>query len=495
MLTDRRAGLLLHPSSLPGPHGIGDIGPAARHWIKRLADAGCSLWQVLPLGPTGYGDSPYQCFSSFASNPYLISPADLIQDSLLSEADVEVSSRSGTQIDYGDTIAWKTELLDRAFTRLRGRKALHQQINEWARQRWSWLGDFSLFMALKAEHGGGPWLEWPAEIRDRDPMALRDATTRLAEPIARTVFQQWAFDRQWQRLRRVARDHGVQIVGDLPIFVAGDSSDVWAHRDLFEVDDEGRPEFVAGVPPDYFSETGQLWGNPLYQWDVHRESGYAWWLSRLDAAMSVADIVRVDHFRGFHDYWRIPGDAETAVIGEWVDGPGDHFLEAVRDHFDDLPIIAEDLGELNPGVYELRDRFGLPGMKILQFAFTNEEDNPFLPHHFPENCIVYTGTHDNDTTIGWYETAPDEQVHQMREYLGVDGSDPAWHLIEAAFESKAAWAIVPLQDVQRLGTEARMNTPGTPDGNWQWRTEPSVLTDEMVEELASLTARTNRSPS
>lgn len=492
MLTERRAGILLHPTSLPGPHGIGDIGPAARHWIKRLSEAGCSLWQVLPLGPTGYGDSPYQCFSSFANNPYLISPADLVQDGLLVEADIEGSHRTGTRIDYGDVIDWKKHLLELAFSRLRDRKKLHQQINEWAGERWSWLGDFSLFMAIKAEHGGGPWQHWPAEIRDREPGAVRDATRRLAEPIAKTVFQQWAFDRQWQRLRQVARDHDVQVVGDLPIFVAGDSSDVWANRQLFEVDSKGNPEFVAGVPPDYFSATGQLWGNPLYIWERHQETGYSWWLSRLDAVLRTADIVRIDHFRGFHDYWRIPGGAETAVTGEWVDGPGDRFLEAVRARFHELPIIAEDLGELSPGVYDLRDRFELPGMKILQFAFTNEDDNPFLPHHYPENCIVYTGTHDNDTTIGWYESAPEDQCHQMREYLDVDGSDPAWHLIEAALESRAAWAIVPLQDVQRLGTKARMNTPGTAEGNWQWRTGPEPLTDAMVEELGSLVNTTGR---
>ncbi len=492
MLTQRRAGIILHPTSLPGPHGIGDIGPAARHWVRRLSEARGGLWQVLPLGPTGYGDSPYQCFSSFATNPYLISPADLVQEGLLREEDIEDSHRSGVRIDYGETIAWKAGLLELAFSRLRGRERLHGQINDWARERWSWLGDFSLFMALKAAHGGGPWQEWPTEIRDRDPAALRDATTRLAEPIAATVFQQWAFDRQWQRLRLLARDQGVQIVGDLPIFVAGDSSDVWAHRELFEVDASGRPEFVAGVPPDYFSETGQLWGNPLYIWERHEATGYAWWMSRLEAVLNVADIVRIDHFRGFHDYWRIPAHAATAETGEWVDGPGDDFLEAVLNRFHELPIIAEDLGELHPGVYELRDRFDLPGMKILQFAFTNEEDNPFLPHHHPENCIVYTGTHDNDTSIGWYRSASADEQRQMRDYLGVDGTDPAWDLITAALESRASWAIVPLQDVQRLGTEARMNTPGRAEGNWQWRSGPEPLTDAMVEELGALIERTKR---
>ncbi len=483
---------MLHPTSLPGPHGIGDVGPAARHFVKRLSDAGGSLWQVLPLGPTGYGDSPYQCFSSFAANPYLVSPADLVEMGLLTAEDVDSSERTGQRIDYGDVIAWKLELLDRAFQRLGSRPDLHDTINTWAHARWSWLGDFALFMSVKAEHGGGPWQDWPAEIRDREPMAVEDARSRLAEPIARTVFQQWAFDTQWQRLRAVAADHDVRIVGDLPIFVAGDSSDVWAHRDLFAVDATGLPEHVAGVPPDYFSETGQLWGNPLYHWDVHAETGYAWWLERLEAVLTVADIVRIDHFRGFHDYWKIPGGAETAITGEWVDGPGDHFLNAVLSKFHDLPIIAEDLGELSPGVYELRDRFNLPGMKILQFAFTNEDDNPFLPHLYPENCIVYTGTHDNDTTIGWYESAPKEHCHQMREYLSVDGADPAWELITTAMESQAAWAIVPIQDIQRLGTEARMNTPGRPDGNWQWRTGPEPLTDGMVEEFRALATRTGR---
>ncbi|MEA3351651.1 MAG: 4-alpha-glucanotransferase, partial [Chloroflexota bacterium] len=396
----RSSGILLHPTSLPGSYGIGDIGPEAHAWIDFLAAAGSSLWQVLPLGPTGYGDSPYQCFSAFAGNPYIISPEMLMSDGLLfpHEADALHSLPQGS-VNFGAVIPLKLKLLEQAYKRFREGlfPQLEKDFETFTTTESNWLDDFAVFMAIKEAHDGHPWVDWPAPFRDRDPKALKEFCQSHNNDIERHALWQFLFFRQWKSLRSHARKNGVQIIGDIPIFVAHDSADVWANPDLFYLDAAGQPTVIAGVPPDYFSPTGQRWGNPLYRWDTHAQDGYSWWLDRFRAVLSLVDIVRLDHFRGFAGYWEIPAEEETAVKGRWVPGPGVDFIEAVQADLGALPIIAEDLGEITPDVIELRDRFNLPGMKILVFAFDGDADNDFLPHNYNPNCVVYTGTHDNDT--------------------------------------------------------------------------------------------------
>lgn len=495
MKLTRSSGVLLHPTSLPGPYGIGDLGPAAHLWLDDLAASNCRLWQVLPLCPTGYADSPYQCFSTFAGNVYLISPDLLEQDQLITADDLAGCPEFPKEfVDYGPVISWKLSVLDVAFDRFQNGFApqLQKEFESFRASNREWLEDFSLFMALKELYNLKPWTEWPAPLRDRDSMQLQKARAAYAQELARHSFRQFMFFRQWKALRAHAGEIGVRIIGDLPIFVAHDSADVWAHKELFYLDDGGQPTVVAGVPPDYFSKTGQLWGNPLYRWHVHAETDYAWWLSRFRAVFKLVDVVRVDHFRGFVDYWEIPGGATTAVKGRWVEGPGAPFLQAIIDELGDLPIIAEDLGEINPEVYVVRDQFDLPGMKILQFAFDDDLENDFLPHHFPTNCIVYTGTHDNDTNLGWWEDADEQEKEFAREYLRVTGEDISWDLIRTAWESKANVAITPLQDVLDLPTSARMNFPGTLGGNWGWRMREGAFSPELQAKLAELNHTTNR---
>ena len=492
MKLTRSSGILLHPTSLPGPYGIGDLGPAAAEWVDMLSASGTSMWQLLPLGPTGYGDSPYQCFSSFAGNPYLISPQLLVNDGLLSSDDLGALPQfDDDEVDYGAVIPAKVGLLDRAHERLPG-SGLEAELEAFRDDQAAWIEDFALFMALKDVHGSRPWWTWEPELRDRDKAIIELVGRRLGTLIDRHIFRQFLFKRQWQDLRTRAAERDVRIIGDLPIFVAEDSADVWANRDLFFLNEDGRPTVVAGVPPDYFSETGQLWGNPLYRWDEHAATGYRWWISRMRAVLELVNVVRLDHFRGFAGYWEVPASEETAQNGRWVQGPGAAFLEAMAGEFDELRIVAEDLGEITPDVIELRDRFELPGMKILQFAFDSGEENDFLPHRFPEHCVAYTGTHDNDTTRGWFESANEQDKAFALSYLGVDGSDYAWDLIEAAWQSRAAWAIAPLQDLLNLGSEARMNFPSVPAGNWRWRMPPGAFTGELQERLRSLNERTAR---
>jgi 4-alpha-glucanotransferase len=484
----RAAGLLLHPTSLPGRFGIGDLGPAAHRFVDFLEYAGQRRWQMLPLGPTGFGDSPYQSFSSFAGNHYLISPEALAADGLLDRADLDgVPAFPADTVDFGSVIAWKLALLDRAFERFESGRApaLREALERFAAEQASWLEDYALFMALK-ERLGRAWPEWDRGLALREPAALAEARTSLARPIAAQRFRQLLFHRQWSALRERAHDAGVRLIGDLPIFVALDSADVWARRDLFELDDAGQPTVVAGVPPDYFSPTGQRWGNPLYRWSEHARTGYAWWIERLRALFAQVDFVRVDHFRGFESYWEIPADAPTAETGRWVKGPGRALFDAVRGALGDLPILAEDLGEMTPEVYALRDALGLPGMKILQFAWGGGPDDPFLPHQFTREVVVYTGTHDNDTTRGWYAQARDDERHYARRYLRVDGTDFTWDLIRAAFASVADLAIVPVQDVLDLGGEARMNLPGRMEGNWGWRFREGALAAAHAERLREL---------
>lgn len=489
MSTARTSGILLHPTSLPGPYGIGELGSQALTWLDWLASTGCELWQVLPLGPTGFGDSPYQSFSSFAGNPYLVSLEELVEADLLASDDfATMPDFPEGKVDFGPLIQWKTEMLDRAHRRFQA----DPDYDRFVAAESEWLEDFALFMAVKEDQGGSPWTQWPPELRDRHPAALSDARVRLAHRIDAHRFRQYLFFGQWDRVRERAGRLEVRIVGDLPIFVAHDSADVWARPDLFRLDSTGQPEVVAGVPPDYFSATGQLWGNPLYRWDRHAADGYRWWLERLKAVLRQVDIVRIDHFRAFADYWEIPGDAETAESGRWLDGPGAPFFEAVKAELGELPIIAEDLGELSPKVFDLRDQLGLPGMKILQFAFDDDETNPFLPHNYPENCVAYTGTHDNDTTVGWYASAPEEERHYARTYLGIDGTDMAWSLIETIWRSRADYVLAPMQDLLALPSEHRMNLPGSASGNWGWRLQPGALTPDLAQRLRNLNEATGR---
>jgi 4-alpha-glucanotransferase len=488
MAFERASGILLHPTSLPSPDGIGDLGPQAYRWIDFLAEAGCSLWQVLPLGPTGYGDSPYQCFSAFAGNPYLISPEALLADGLLIKKDLSDRPKFPIdRVDYGAVIPWKLTLLDRAFAHFQAKATnpLRQDFAAFQSEAAHWLDDFALFMALKEAHHGAAWGEWPAPLRQREAQALAQAKKTYAGAIQRHAFRQFLFFRQWSALRQYAASKEIKIIGDIPIFVAYDSADAWSHPDLFYMDDQGQPTVVAGVPPDYFSVTGQLWGNPLYRWDVHAQSGYAWWLDRIRAMLQQVDIIRVDHFRGFAGYWEVPFGMPTAEIGEWKPGPGKAFFHMLQQQLGDLPIIAEDLGVITPDVEDMRDSFDLPGMRILQFGFT-DPDNSFLPHLYPTNCVVYTGTHDNDTVLGWYQTAPEVEREFCRKYLDTDVRDLSWDMLRAVWASVADMALAPMQDVLSLGPEARMNYPGKESGNWGWRMPIDALSDSLRDRLAEL---------
>jgi 4-alpha-glucanotransferase len=492
----RSSGILLHPTSFPGPYGIGDLGPEAFRWIDFLAEVGCSLWQVLPLGPTGYGDSPYQSFSSFAGNPYLISPDLLISDQLLAPQDLlDRPEFPEDQVDFGALIPWKLSILDHAFQRFQSRPDLdlHDKYRAFQEKHAAWLHNYALFMAIKEIHDSAPWSVWAKPLRHRDPGAIAALEESHASAVLRQKFYQFLFFRQWSALRSYANAKGILIIGDVPIFVAMDSADVWANTELFHLDEEGLPSVVAGVPPDYFSPTGQLWGNPLYRWEVHAASGFAWWLARLKSVFSLVDVVRLDHFRGFAGYWEVPAGSETAEHGRWVPGPGKSFFDSVMDAFGVLPIIAEDLGEITPDVIALRDELGLPGMKILVFAFTGEPDNPFLPHQFDPNCVVYTGTHDNDTAVGWYKRVEPEEQAFYRRFRNSSGKDVSNELIRMAWESVAVYALAPMQDFLGFGNEARMNYPGRPSGNWTWRMPIEALGDGLRVELTELNFLFNRS--
>jgi len=488
MKFERASGILLHPTSLPGPYGIGDLGPQAYRWVEFLAGAGCKLWQVLPLGPTGYGDSPYQSFSAFAGNPYLVSPEFLLERGLLHQDDLmDMPQWDAGCIDFGALFQWKPALLNKAYDRFAhsASEDVRNDFRSFCEAHAAWLDDFALFMALKDAHDGRPWTEWNELLRKRDTQALADARQKYSLQIIHHSFRQWLFFRQWESLRNFAHSKGIKIIGDAPIFVAMDSSDVWAHPDLFFLDESGKPTVVAGVPPDYFSRTGQLWGNPLYRWDVHKYTGYKWWISRFKAIFELVDVVRLDHFRGFAGYWEVPGNASTAEHGRWVPGPGADFFHTVRNALGDLPIIAEDLGEITPDVVELRDSFNLPGMKIYQFGFSGP-DNPFLPHHYTENCVVYTGTHDNDTMRGWYETAPEHERHFALRYMGVDGQNFVADSIRAIWASVAGFALAPLQDFLNQDMRARMNFPGKLGGNWVWRMSHDALREDLQNRIREL---------
>ena len=488
MTFKRSSGILLHPTSFPGPYGIGDFGPQSYKFIDFLADSGCKLWQILPLGPTGYGDSPYQCFSAFAGNPYLISPELLMTEGLLLEEDLsDMPQWDPGHVDFGELYHWKPGLLDKAYAHFEsiGSANLRLEFETFCFDNSFWLDDFVLFMALKDGNGGTAWNEWPSELRLRNPEALAQARLTYAPQIERQKFRQFLVSRQWVALRNYVHQKDIQIIGDIPIFVAMDSADAWSHPDLFYLDDRSIPTVVAGVPPDYFSTTGQLWGNPLYDWAKHEKTGYKWWIERIRSTLTLVDIVRIDHFRGFAGYWEIPGGSLTAENGRWVPGPGAKLFHAIRSALGDLPIIAEDLGEITPDVIELRDAFSLPGMKILQFAYTGP-DNVFLPNLYTPNCVAYTGTHDNDTSIGWYQSAPVSERDFYHRYMNRDGSDVAGDMLRSVWGSVAVFAVAPLQDMMRLGTEARMNFPGKVGGFWSWRMGNDDLSVDLKKYLQEL---------
>jgi 4-alpha-glucanotransferase len=492
MKFERSSGILLHPTSLPGPYGIGDLGPQAYQFIDWLASTGCKLWQVLPLGPTGYGDSPYQCFSAFAGNPYLISPEILIQDGLLTQADLNNKPDfDDSRVDFGLLIPWKLDLLLKAFSRFAS-DDLHKEFDYFCAENAAWLDDYALFMSLKEANGGGAWNAWNKSIRTRKQSAMDKARKEHQESVQRYSFYQFLFFRQWNKVRAYANGFDIKIVGDIPIFIAYDSADAWANPELFFLDEKSLPTVVAGVPPDYFSPTGQLWGNPLYRWDVHKQTDYAWWLDRFRAVLKLVDIVRLDHFRGFAGYYEIPFGAKTAETGRWVPGPGSDFFKALDAKLSDrrtaeieLPIIAEDLGVITPDVVELRDGFKLPGMKILQFGF-DDPKNPFLPHNYPAHCVAYTGTHDNDTARGWYDTAPENERKFALRYLNTDADHFVWELIRGVWSSVAVYALTPMQDLLNLGGYARMNFPSRLGGNWEWRMQAKDMNDQLAKSLREL---------
>lgn len=501
MTFKRSSGILLHPTSLPSPYGIGDLGKESYRFIDWLASTGCKLWQVLPLGPTGYGDSPYQCFSAFAGNPYLISPDELIADGLLNEEDLdELKDLPASRVDFGLLIPKKLDLLQEAFSRFQSNpENLREAFDYFCAENAAWLDDFALFMALKESNGGGAWNGWPESLRTRKKTALRKAQKELAESIQQYSFYQFLFFRQWNKLRAYAKEKEIQIIGDIPIFVAYDSADVWSHPELFFLDEGGNPTVVAGVPPDTFSTTGQLWGNPLYDWEAHKKDNYAWWLSRVSSALQSVDILRFDHFRGFAGYYEIPADHTTAEYGHWVTGPGEDFFRFVDKYLGDglttpetgLPIIAEDLGLITPDVVELLEAFNLPGMKVLQFGFSGP-DNLFLPHNYVPNCVAYTGTHDNDTAHGWFKSAEQHEREFAMRYLSISGTDFAWDLIRSVWKSVAVFAVAPMQDVLSLGGEARMNFPSKLGGNWEWRMNENDLREDLAAGLRDLNWLTNR---
>jgi 4-alpha-glucanotransferase len=496
----RASGVLLHPTSLPSPYGIGDLGDGAYALVDFLVESRQSLWQILPLGPTGYGDSPYQCFSSFAGNPLLVSPARLVQDGYLPEtALAQAPDFPAERVDYGRVIDYKNELLALAHEHFatHGTDAQRDAYGRFTDLTAAWLDDYALFMALKEhhrEHAGGVWNTWPEPLAQRRTEALAEWGEKLADQISLHKFKQFLFFEQWLTLKQHANARGVRIIGDVPIFVAFDSADVWANLELFHLDDRGRPTFVAGVPPDYFSETGQRWGNPLYRWQQMAENGYAWWAARLKMTFAQVDIVRIDHFRGFEAYWEIPAEEPTAVVGQWVKGPDQAFFEAMRRRLGELPIIAEDLGVITPEVIALREAFDFPGMKILQFAFGGTQTSDFLPHNYPRNCVVYTGSHDNETTLGWYGNASPEEQDHVRRYVARDGSDIVWDMIRLAQASVADMAVIPLQDLMELDNEARMNYPGRVGGWWTWRYRQEMLTQEIAGRLREMTELYGRMP-
>ena len=497
MIFPRASGILLHPTSLPGPDGIGDLGPEAYRWVDFLKASGTQIWQVLPLGPTGYGDSPYQCFSAFAGNPYLISPLLLLEDGLLDLADLKARPLlPADRVDFGPTIIWKTELVNRAFSHYKknANPNIKGDFEKFQIENKFWLADFSVFMAIKESQNGSPWNLWPRELKFREADALNDINNFLSDAILKYQFEQFLFFRQWNRLHQYAKRQGVQILGDMPFVIALDSADVWANPDLFLLDSELTPTLVAGVPPDYFSVTGQLWGNPLYRWENHISQNFKWWVDRLGSVLKQVDLVRLDHFRGFSAAWHVPYGEKTAINGHWLPGPAMQLFETFHKNFPAMPIIAEDLGVITEDVENLRDRFNLPGMKILQFAFGGDPEDDFLPHHYPINCFAYTGSHDNDTAQGWYNNANPREQKFCRSYLNCSENEIAWGMMRAIWQSVAATVVAPMQDLLSLDSSARMNLPGSESGNWTWRMPSDALDETLKGRLRNMNFLYSRLP-
>ncbi|MGF1451499.1 MAG: 4-alpha-glucanotransferase [Opitutales bacterium] len=479
-LTQRASGVLLHPTSLPSPTGVGNFGTGARRFVDFLAASGFRYWQMCPLSPTGFGDSPYQCFSAFAGNAYLIDLEALVPAGLLSHEELApLHALPDDFADYEQLHEPFWEILDRATERFLDNPRDLEGCGTFAdfkHAHAAWLDAYAAYIACKAYQKGAPWYEWPLDVRSYAKFKDSKLAKQLAREMEAMRFVQYVFAGQWQQLRAYASQRGIGIIGDAPIFVALDSADVWEHPELFQLDAKTlKPTYVAGVPPDYFSETGQMWGNPLYAWEAHEKDSYAWWIRRLKANFETFDIVRIDHFIGFQNYWRIPADADDARSGKWVPGPGKKFFDAVANALPGAQLIAEDLGILTDEVKQLRDDCGFPGMAVLHFAFGGDADNPYLPHNHKQNQVVYPGTHDNDTTLGWYGAEADHVTDHFRRYFETDGAAPQWTLLKTSLKSPARLAVVVLQDLMNLGTEARLNTPGTALGNWQWRYQPDQL--------------------
>ncbi|QNH57530.1 4-alpha-glucanotransferase [Limnospira indica] len=499
----RSSGILLHPTSLPGRYGIGDIGPNAYQFVDFLRDSHQQLWQILPLGPTGFGNSPYLSYSAFAGNPLLISPDMLAETGLLTAKDLDkIPTLPTDMVDFDRVRELKTPLFLKAFQNFRKQEPsdLHREFDEFCGQKSYWLDDYAFFMALKDAQDGASWHTWDDEISRRKPEAMKKWQEKLSEEIFFHKYLQFTFNRQWANLKRYANEQGIQIFGDLAIYVAHDSADVWSHPEIFCLDGEtGEAALMAGVPPDYFSESGQLWGNPVYNWDRLKQNGFDWWVHRIQSMLDYVDLIRIDHFRGLESFWAVPQGETTAINGEWVNAPGEDLFHTIEEKLGRLPIIAEDLGIITPEVEALRDKFELPGMKVLHFAFDSGRDNPYLPYNYTSpNWVVYTGTHDNDTTVGWFNNRSLKQQAHVTRYLGYLGEvlndGIHWDMIRLALSSVANQAIFPLQDVLGLGSEAKMNKPSTAEGNWAWRCEPGLLTDEIGDRLKFWTDTYGRAP-
>ncbi len=493
----RSAGILLHPTSLPSNYGIGDFGKDAFSFVDFLSETKQSLWQILPLGPTGYGNSPYQCFSAFAGNPLLISPEKLKEENLLSENDFEPITNSNPHfIDYGEVINYKYSILKKAYNNFK-KNSESNEMKKFREENKYWIEDFAFFMALKNYHGGEVWSKWEKDIAFRKKDAMKLWKEKLQDEILFHEFIQFIFFKQWKEIKHYANNKGIKIIGDVPIYIAYDSADLWANRNLFTVDDNGKLEFVAGVPPDYFSKTGQLWGNPLYKWDVLEKNNFDWWVKRISKMLELVDIIRIDHFRGFEAYYKIPGDAPTAEHGEWVKAPGEKLFMTIIKKLGDVPILAEDLGIITKEVNELRNKFNFPGMKILQFAFGKSGEKRFLPHNHEKNCVVYTGSHDNDTTKGFFRKEKEinsDVFKHAQFYMNYYGDDMCTALIRLAYSSAADIVIIPMQDILNLDSDARMNFPGKPDGNWTWRFSWSQINDDIKNKITKLVMLYERYP-
>lgn len=493
----RASGILLPVSSIPSEYGIGCFSKEAYEFADQLAEAGQRYWQILPLGPTGYGDSPYQSFSTFAGNPYFIDLKEFIEKGLLTEHECRECDWGGSEsyVDYAKMYESRFKLLRLAFERWDSEK--EEGFDEFVKENHSWLEDYCTYMAIKNDLGGIGWLDWPKELRDRQPKALKEAGERLAEEIQFYRFQQFWFTKQWEKLKAYVNKKGIKIIGDVPIYVAFDSADTWADPELFQFDEENKPVAVAGCPPDAFSATGQLWGNPVYNWNYHKKTGYAWWILRMEHSMKRYDVARIDHFRGFDEYYAIPYGDKTAEKGEWEKGPGMDLFRVLKKNVKNLEVIAEDLGILTDSVLELLEESGFPGMKVLQFAFDHSENSSYLPHKYEKNCVVYTGTHDNETTKGWLENLQGHDLQFVREYINAYDkpvNDCVWGLIRTAMASVADLAIIPIQDYLCLGNEARLNAPSTLGDNWKWRLTKGQISDITLYHIKELTRIYGRNP-